>query len=59
MIVLPVIWGERTTLSTGITNLEASAALLPLPPEDAFLSDEESGRVLMKFLKALYPVMTF
>ena len=59
MIVLPVTFGERMTLSTRITNLEASSALLPLPPEDAYLSGEESGRVLMKFLKALYPVVTF
>lgn len=54
-----VTFGERMILSTRITNLEASAALLPLAPEDACLSDEESGRVLMKFLKALYPVTTF
>ena len=58
-MVLPVTFGERMTLSTRITNLEASSALLPLPPEDAYLSGEESGRVLMKFLKALYPVVTF
>jgi len=58
-MVLPVTFGERMTLSTGITNLEASAALLPVPPEDACLSDEESGRVLMKFLKPLYLIVTF
>ena len=58
-MVLPVTFGVRMTLSTGITNLEGSAALRPLPPEDVCLSDEESGRVLMKFLKALYPVVTF
>lgn len=58
-MVLPVTFGERMTLSTRITNLEASAAL-PYPrPEDSHLSDEESGRVLMKFLKPLYPVVTF